>query len=98
MEAEVLTQGAGALSTFGLYAICAALSIVCIHFYRRLNTLEAEFRSSLVTQTEKMTAANDELRDLATKTQEVIKANTAAFEDISRVLRERDGERGSKWK
>lgn len=92
MEVEAITQGAGALSTFGLYAICAALSVVCVHFYRRLNALEAEFRTSLVSQTEKMTTANEELRELANKTQEVIKANTAAFEEVSRVLKERERE------
>lgn len=83
---EVINGGAQALSTFGLYAICAALVVVALHFYKRLNALEKEFRDALVKQAEKAAQSNTELRALVEQTQAIIRANTAAFERVSNAL------------
>lgn len=84
---EIINHGAGALSTYGLYAICAALTVLSMHLYKRLNELEIELRNSLVKQAEKITAYNEELKRITEQTQEVIKANTEAFKDVSEALR-----------
>ena len=90
MEAvEIINGGAGAISTFGLYAICAALAVVAVHFYRRLNALEKEFRGELVKQAEKTSNNNAELQALVKQTQEIIKANTAAFEKFYNMMEHR---------
>lgn len=86
---EVISGGATALSTFGLYAICAALAVVAIHFYKRLNALEKEFRDALVKQADERSRDNAELRALVTQTQEIIRANTAAFERFSDAIQHR---------
>lgn len=90
MEAvEAISGGATALSTFGLYAICAALAVVAIQFYKRLNALEKEFRDALIKQSEERAKDNAELRALVTQTQEIIRANTAAFERFSETIQHR---------
>jgi uncharacterized protein HemX len=83
---EVIGNGAGALSTFGLYAICAALAVVAVHFYKRLNALEREFREALVKQAEEASRSNAELRSLVEQTQEIIRANTTALERFSSAI------------
>lgn len=83
---EMINGGAGALSTFGLYAICAALAVVAVHFYRRLNALEKEFRDALVKQAEEASRSNAELHSLVEQTQEIIRANTSALERFSNAL------------
>ncbi len=81
MEAvQTISGGATALSTMGLYAICATLAIVVVHFYRRLNQLEKEFRDALIAQTERQAQSNAEMRVLVEQTQEIIRANTTALE------------------
>ena len=87
MEVETVVQGAGALSTFGLYTLVAALAVVVVYLFRRLNHLEREFRESLVSQTEKTTHSAEEVKAMAIQMQEVIKANTEAFKDVSNALR-----------
>lgn len=86
---EIVNGGAQALGTFGLYAICAALVVVAVHLYKRLNTLEKEFRDALIGQAEKTAQSNAELRALVEQTQEIIRANTAAFERVSNALEHR---------
>jgi anti-sigma regulatory factor (Ser/Thr protein kinase) len=83
---QVISSGATALSTFGLYAICAALAVLAIHLYKRINALEKEFREALVKQAEEASQSNAELRALVTQTQEIIRANTAAFERFSNAI------------
>lgn len=90
MEAvEVINGGAGALSTYGLYAICASLAVVAVHLYRRVNALEKEFRDELVRQAEKTSNSNAELQALVKQTQEIIKANTTAFEKFYNMMEHR---------
>ena len=100
--AEMISSGAGALSTFGLYAIVAALVVVIVHLYRRVNHLEEKLREAVENSGEKLRqviekAAEDRTKELAkwqeyaAQTQEVIKANTRALE---RFLDNETGRRG----
>lgn len=73
---EVINGGAGALSTFGLYAICAALVVVIVHLYRRVNTLEDKLREIAQERGQEIA----KWQETAAQTQEVIKANTKALE------------------
>lgn len=73
---EVISNGANALSTFGLYTICAALVVVIIHLYRRVNLLEDKLRE--IAQERGKEIAR--WQETAAQTQEVIKANTKALE------------------
>lgn len=88
---EGVTQGAAAISTYGLYAVCAALVVVIVHLYNRFNSLDGEFRIALVKQAESVTKIASDYQSLTEKTNDIIEANTAAFEEVSRLLRaERD--------
>lgn len=73
---EVINGGAGALSTFGLYAICAALVVVIVHLYRRVNTLEDKMQGIAQERGQEIA----KWQETAAQTQEVIKANTKALE------------------
>lgn len=86
---ENLTQGAAALSTYGLYVICSGLVIVVIHLYKSLNALTVEFRTSLVNQAESVTKMSDDLKALVAQTNNTINANSEVIAEISRVMREK---------
>ncbi len=73
---EVINGGAQVLSTFGLYAICAALVVVIVHLYRRVNTLEDKLREIAQERGQEIA----KWQETAAQTQEVIKANTKALE------------------
>ena len=84
---EVIHGGAQALSTFGLYAICAALVIVIVHLYRRVNSLEDKLREAVKESAEergkdivKWQEMNARMQETANQTQEVIRANTKALD------------------
>ena len=84
---EVITQGAGALSTYGLYAVCAVLALVVVHLYRKVDRIQEELKGAMIRHSESETKNADELRELVKQTQEIIKANTAAFEEFTRNIR-----------
>lgn len=88
---QAISSGASALSTFGLYAICAALAVIAVHFYKRLNELEREFRGALVAQAEKASQNNSELKALVEQTQEIIRANTMALERFYVGMEQKQG-------
>lgn len=90
---EVINGGAQALSTFGLYAICAALVVVIVHLYRRVNTLEDKLREAVRESAEergkdiaKWQEMNTRMQETANQMQEVIKANTKALERFLAAL------------
>ncbi len=90
---EVIHGGAQALSTFGLYAICAALVIVIVHLYRRVNSLEDKLREAVKESAEergkdivKWQEMNARMQETANQTQEVIRANTKALERFLAAL------------
>lgn len=81
-----ISTGAGLLSTFGLYAICAALCFVCLHLYRRVNALEIKLREALVDHAKNSTKAFDEIKVMNEQMKEVIKANTDALQGVLRWI------------
>ena len=86
---NIISGGAGALSTYGLYAICVGVIVVCVHFYKRLNALEKEFRDALIKQAEESTKNYVEIKGIAEQTQEIIRANTAALEKFTSAFERR---------
>ena len=81
---EVINGGAQALSTFGLYTICAALVGVIVHLYKRVNSLEDKMRE--VAQERGKEIAR--WQETTAQTQEVIKSNTKALERFLIALEE----------
>ena len=77
---EVINGGAQAIGTFGLYAICAALVVVIVHLYRRVNSLEDKLRDAIRESAEERGRELAKWQETAEQTQEVIKANTKALE------------------
>ena len=85
-----ISTGAGALSTFGLYAIVAALCFVYLHLYRRVNTLENKLRDALVDHATNSTKAYDEIKIMNDQMKDVIKSNTDALQGVLKwIERER---------
>ena len=83
---EVISNGAGALSTFGLYVICAALVVVIVHLYRRVNLLEDKLREAVRESAEERGRELAKWQETTAQTQEVIKANTKALERFLTAL------------
>lgn len=81
-----ISAGAGMISTFGLYAIVAALCFVCLHLYRRVNTLEAKLREALVDHATNSTKSFDEIKVMNEQMKDVIKANTDALQGVLRWI------------
>lgn len=72
---------AGAISTYGLYAIVAILLLVVIHLYREHNRLVDEIKQTMMNDSK-------ELAKLLTESNEVIKRNTKAMESMEVVSRQ----------
>ncbi len=74
-----LSTTAGALSTYGLYAICAALLIAVVYLFKQQRELEKEFRTNLATSA-------SENAKLLERTAEVLRDNTEAIKGFQRSL------------
>ena len=83
---EVINGGANALSTYGLYALCAALVVVIVHLYRRVNQLEDRLREAVEKSAEERGKELAKWQETTAQTQEVIRANTKALEKFLQVL------------
>jgi hypothetical protein len=83
---EVIHGGANALSTFGLYAIVAALVVVIVHLYRRVNHLEEKLMEAVKESAEERGKELAKWQETTAQTQEVIKANTKALERFLAAL------------
>lgn len=86
---EIVNGGAAALSSYGLYAVCAALVVVVIHLYRRVNQLETRLCEAVKEGAEARGRELAKWQELNTQTQEVIKANTKALEKVLDALEHR---------
>lgn len=78
-----ISEGAQALSTYGLYTICAALAVAVIYLFKSLRGLESKFRDYIETSSkgmqEKTTAA---LLDSTA----ALKASTDALNRIALIM------------
>ena len=78
-----ITEGASALSTYGLYTICAALAVAVVYLFKSLRALESKFRDYISTNSkelqEKTTAA---LIDSTA----ALKASTEALNRIASIM------------
>lgn len=81
---DAIEPVAQSISTYGLYAIIAILCFVVVYLYKRIGDLEKEIRSLLAT---KATDAA-ELAKAQTQMLEVLKDNTAAFNNFQNTLSE----------
>lgn len=79
-----ITDGAGALSTYGLYAIVSALVICVIYLYKRTTSLEEKFRE-YVSQSGKDTVEFQ--KGLLEQTTSVLNSAVKAIEDSTDVIR-----------
>lgn len=80
---DAATAGAAALSTYGLYFICAILAFVSVKLYTKTSSLEKEFRAYMARETSEAKAAHDKL--LADSTA-AMQASTAALKDSTEAI------------
>lgn len=78
---QEISEGAQALSTYGLYTIVAVLSVVVVFLYKRVSDLEKELRTTL-------SQAAAENSKLLAQTTEALKDNTKAFGDFQTAISE----------
>lgn len=81
---ETIEPVAHSISTYGLYAIIAILCFVVVYLYKRVGDLEKEIRNLLAakaTDAAEMAKANTQMI-------EVLKDNTAAFNNFQTTLSE----------
>ena len=71
-----INEGAQALSTYGLYTVCAALTAAVIYLFRSLRTLETKFRDYISTNS----------RELQEKTTIALNDSTAALKASTEAL------------
>lgn len=81
---EAIEPVAQSISTYGLYAIIAILCFVVVYLYKRVGDLEKEIRTLLAA---KATDAA-EIAKTSTQMMEVLKDNTAAFNNFQNTLSE----------
>lgn len=80
---EGITAGAAALSTYGLYFICAVLVFVIYKLFSRMSSLEKEFRSYMARESAESKAAHDKLlADSAA----ALNASTAVLKDSTDAI------------
>ncbi len=78
-----INEGAQALSSFGLYAICAALTCAVVYLFKVHRSLECKFRDYITTTSKELqekttTALNDSTNAL--------RASTEALNRIATVM------------
>lgn len=78
---QEISEGAQALSTYGLYTIVAVLAVVVVFLYKRVVDLEKELRTTL-------SSTASETSKLLAQTNEALKDNTKAFCDFQVALME----------
>lgn len=81
---ETIEPVAHSISTYGLYAIIAILCFVVVYLYKRVGDLEKEIRNLLATKA----ADAAEMAKANTQMIEVLKDNTAAFNNFQTTLSE----------
>lgn len=81
---EAIEPVAQSISTYGLYAIIAILCIVVVYLFKKTGELEKEIRSLLAAKA----ADAAELAKAQTQMLEVLKDNTAAFNNFQTTLSE----------
>lgn len=85
---ETITPVAGALSTYGLYAICAILLVAIIYLFKMQKELESTLRENLKKYAEDNAKYASENARLLEKTTEAFKDNAQAFNDFQNALSE----------
>ena len=78
---EQITPVAGALSTYGLYAICAMLLIAVIYLFKQQREMEEEMREKLLDYAAKTSQTLE-------RSIETIKANTETIKEFQNTLSE----------
>ncbi len=81
---ETIEPVAHSISTYGLYAIIAILCFVVVYLYKRVGDLEKEIRNLLAAKA----ADAAEMAKANTQMIEVLKDNTAAFNNFQTTLSE----------
>lgn len=79
-----ITEGANAISTYGLYAIVSALVVCVIYLYKRTMTLEKEFRDYIAQSNEKVSQLQ---KGLLTQTTEALNTSSKTLEETTEVLK-----------
>ena len=88
-EVELITNGAGTLSTYGLYAVCVAVVLFAIHLYRRVNQLEDKLHAAVEKTASERGEDLAKWQVMSAQMQEVIRANTKALERFSDSIQNR---------
>ncbi len=89
-----ISQGAQALSTYGLYTIVAVLAIIVVYLYKRVSDLEKELRNTIVSNSSEITKNAVETARLLEQTNDALKDNTAAFNNFQHTLSDLKGALG----
>lgn len=79
-----ITEGATALSTYGLYAIVSALAVCVIYLYKRTASLEEKFREYVSQSSEKTVEFQ---KGLLEQTTAALNQAAKAIEDSTEVIR-----------
>lgn len=79
-----ITEGAAALSTYGLYAIASGLTFCVIYLYKRTMMLEKEFREYVSKSSEKTVEFQNGLLEQTTS---VLNSAAKALEDSTEIIR-----------
>lgn len=71
-----ISEGAQALSTYGLYTICTALVVAIVYLFKSLRTLEYKFREYISTTS----------KELQSQTTKALIDSTSALKDSTAAL------------
>lgn len=89
---EAITPMAQSISTYGLYAIVAILSVVVVYLFKQQMALEKELRTTVkqnADETTKLLTQNaSEQAKLLSQTTDALKANTQAFQEFQNTLQD----------
>lgn len=81
---QEINEGAGALSTYGLYAVVSALTVCVIYLYKRTVALEEKFREYVSTSSEKVSELQ---KGLLQQTTTVLSNAVKAIEDSTDAIK-----------
>lgn len=81
-----INEGAQALSTYGLYTICAALVTAVVYLFRSLRTLEAKFRDYISTNSKEL---QEKTTTALMDSTAALKASTEALTRIATIMERR---------
>lgn len=85
---ETIAPVSGAISTYGLYAICTILLVAIIYLFKQQKELENTLRENLKKYAEDNATYASENARLLEKTTEAFKDNAQAFNDFQNALSE----------